>query len=247
MIIRVEKNKDNPYVVINKTLLEDKRLSWKAKGMLTYLLSKPDNWKPIREELVKASKDGITVVRNTLKELEELGYMKRQPIREDGKIKAWEHVVYEIPQTHQISENLLVENLPVEKSPVDNLTLISNDLINNDLINNKKDIICTLFDYWNSKGIIVHRKLTDTQRRHINAKLKDYTADEIREAIDNYATILNNDEYTLTHRWKLEEFLTRGFEKLKTESNPFESYRRFGTTYKPKQNVSSKLKEIDSL
>ena len=109
------------------------------------------------------------------------------------------------------------------------------------------NLICTLFDYWNSKGIIIHRKLTDTQRRHINAKLKDYTADEIREAIDNYATILNNDEYTLTHRWKLEEFLTRGFEKLKTESNPFESYRRFGTTYKPKQNVSSKLKEIDSL
>ncbi|MCU5830256.1 replication protein, partial [Clostridioides difficile] len=44
-IIRVSKDKDNPYVVLNKTCLEDVKLSWQAKGLHSYLISKPDHWK----------------------------------------------------------------------------------------------------------------------------------------------------------------------------------------------------------
>ena len=43
-IIRVSKNKNNPYFLMNNTGINDKNLSFKAKGVLAYLISKPDNW-----------------------------------------------------------------------------------------------------------------------------------------------------------------------------------------------------------
>lgn len=103
MIIRVAKNKDNPYVMMNKTGLNDPRLSFKAKGILAYLLSKPDDWKVMVSELINSSTDGKTAVYSGLKELEENGYLKRVRVyRRDertGKkvIDHWETVVYERP------------------------------------------------------------------------------------------------------------------------------------------------------
>ena len=98
-IIRVEKHTKN-FVVINKNFLEDKRISFKAKGILTYLLSKPDNWQVMTSELIEASSDGEAAVRSALKELEKYGYYKKYPVRtENGtKIDHWESLVYESPQ-----------------------------------------------------------------------------------------------------------------------------------------------------
>ena len=41
---RIKKNKENPYVMLHKHFLTDKNLSWRDKGILAYLLSKPDDW-----------------------------------------------------------------------------------------------------------------------------------------------------------------------------------------------------------
>lgn len=56
-VIRVKKRPSN-FVMMDKTFLEDDRLSYKAKGLLAYLLSKPDDWKVIVGNLVNSSKDG---------------------------------------------------------------------------------------------------------------------------------------------------------------------------------------------
>ena len=56
-IFRVAKNKDNPYVMIDKRPLENPSLSWKAKGVLAYLLSRPDDWEIILGDLIKRSTD----------------------------------------------------------------------------------------------------------------------------------------------------------------------------------------------
>jgi len=103
MIIRVAKNKDNPYVMMNKTGLNDPRLSFKAKGILAYLLSKPDDWKVMVEELINSSADGKRAVYSGLKELETYGYIKRKRVyridETTGRnvIDRWEMLVYEIP------------------------------------------------------------------------------------------------------------------------------------------------------
>ena len=97
-IIRVEKHTKN-FVILNKVFLEDKRLSFKSKGILTYLLSKPDDWTVRVNELISASTDGESSVRSALKELEACGYYRKYRVRtEDGsKIARWESVIYESP------------------------------------------------------------------------------------------------------------------------------------------------------
>ena len=97
-IIRVQKNSDNPFVMIDKRIFSDNRLSWKAKGILGYLLSKPDNWKVVVGDLVKQSTDGRTAIYSGLKELIENGYIERKIHRgEDGRFTTSEYVVYEVP------------------------------------------------------------------------------------------------------------------------------------------------------
>ena len=79
-VIRVRKS-PNSFVTMDKSFLEDSRLSYKAKGILAYLLSKPDNWKVIVGNLVNYSADGKASVYAGLKELKECGYYEKVPIR----------------------------------------------------------------------------------------------------------------------------------------------------------------------
>lgn len=145
-IIRTNK-RENPYVMIDKFGLNDERLSWKAKGLLAYLLSKPDNWQIYESDLIKRSKDGRDSIRSGLRELEKYGYMSRRQLRnEDGSFSAMEYVVYERPI---ISEEIESE-IPADGKSVDgdepqtenpstgnplteNPLLLNNDLNKNDL------------------------------------------------------------------------------------------------------------------
>lgn len=96
-IVRVAKNSN--YVTMNRAALNDKRLSWRAKGIMAYLLSMPDDWVFYMEELQTHSTDGKTSFTNGFKELKDCGYVERKPIKDDesGKIIRWETIVHEIP------------------------------------------------------------------------------------------------------------------------------------------------------
>ena len=98
-IIRVQRVAGT-FATMNKSFLEDERLSMKAKGILAYLLSKPDNWKVIVGDIIKNCKDSKSAIYAGLKELKENGYYKKEPIRsEDGsRIVRWESTVYEVPK-----------------------------------------------------------------------------------------------------------------------------------------------------
>lgn len=130
-IVRVRK-RENPYVIMDKTGLEDERLSFKAKGLLAYLLGKPDNWSARISHLQKVGPDGETAVSSGLKELEKYGYLEKKPVRNaDGTIKEWESIIYEIPTTSP------ERDFPVLDNPdMDNNGLIINDC--NKELNNKK-------------------------------------------------------------------------------------------------------------
>ena len=68
-IIRVKHNKENPYFMLNRAAVNDDRLSFKAVGILTYLLSKPDNWVVREDDLAARHTEGTHAVRSGLKEL----------------------------------------------------------------------------------------------------------------------------------------------------------------------------------
>lgn len=96
-IFRVKK--DTNYSVIHNTPLRDENLSWRAKGLLAYMLSLPDDWTFHATELSQHAKDSEKTTASIIKELKTAGYLKRYPVQdsETGKISRWETVVYEIP------------------------------------------------------------------------------------------------------------------------------------------------------
>lgn len=139
LIIRSNK-RENPYAMIDKYGLEDERLSWKAKGLLAYLLSKPDDWKIYVTELANHAKDKKDSIRAGIKELTECGYISMTRIRDEkNRFKGVQYVVYErpvsiTPQTHfPYTENPHAEKPDTGKPYTENPPLLSNDLTNNDL------------------------------------------------------------------------------------------------------------------
>ena len=108
MLFRVEKNKN--YTVLSNHHFRDKNLSLKAKGLLSLMLSLPDDWDYSINGLVKLSSDGEASVRTALSELEKNKYLFRKRIYKDGKIVDWEYIIYENPLQQ---ENLDVENQQV--------------------------------------------------------------------------------------------------------------------------------------
>lgn len=144
-ILRISKDRENPYVMINKNVMQDDRLSWKARGLMGYLLSLPDDWTIYLEELQKHSqKDGRDSLASGIKELIEHGYIVREVAREKGRFSAWTYNVFESPQTTNgkpdngpTTNGKTVSGLSIiGKSTTTNTHLTNNDSTKK--INNKK-------------------------------------------------------------------------------------------------------------
>lgn len=96
-IIRTVKNAENPFVMIDRRIFENDGLSLKAKGLLGYLLSRPDNWTICMADLVKRTKDGKASVRSAMEELENCGYVTKVQLRDGNLFNGYEYTVHELP------------------------------------------------------------------------------------------------------------------------------------------------------
>lgn len=120
-VIRVEKTKD--YTVMSNYHLKDKNLTLKAKGLLSVILSLPDNWEYSVEGIVAICKENETAVKSALKELKNNGYLVvKKLLPNETKSKKIEYVyeVYEKPLDKQHIENQGVENQGVGFLGVEN-------------------------------------------------------------------------------------------------------------------------------
>lgn len=95
MIVRVIK--DSNYVVLNKTASDDARLSYKAVGIHTYLMGKPDYWEGNETDIVRRHNDGRAAVRSGIEELITYGYLTRVRVVDKGKVMGWRLDTYETP------------------------------------------------------------------------------------------------------------------------------------------------------
>ena len=84
------------YTIVPNEMLNDKRLSWKAKGMLAYLLSLPDTWEVYVAHVRTISTDGNDSTASGLNELIEFKYVWRKP-RSGNEPGGWEYYVYDEP------------------------------------------------------------------------------------------------------------------------------------------------------
>lgn len=89
----------------------------------------------------------------------------------------------------------------------------------------EKNDVQELFDHYVSKNIILHKKLTPAMRRAIKARLRDYTYDELKNAIDNYATVYFSDAHWFTHKYPLADFMRdKDIRKFLDEADPLENF-----------------------
>jgi len=100
MIIRVQQLK-REFTILPNRILEDARLTFRAKGLLAYLLSRPPNWKCRSNHLQTVSREGRDAVRGTLKALAKYGYARLVTKRDKktGRINGREWLVFEKPRT----------------------------------------------------------------------------------------------------------------------------------------------------
>ena len=94
---RINKNKENPYVTINKDFLKRPDMSMRAKGLLAYLLSLPDDWQIKRKELTCHFSNGLESISAALQELVKTGYIVRFQIRDDDK--RFSEMIYDVYET----------------------------------------------------------------------------------------------------------------------------------------------------
>ena len=118
-IYRNKQTKD--FCTLPNALLQDKSLSYKARGLLCYLLSKPENWAVRLTDMITHS-DKDRSVRAALRELLKARYLKWEPYHEGNKIRHWEYSVYDEPQTAEslLSSFVQVQNVQVQNEEVQN-------------------------------------------------------------------------------------------------------------------------------
>jgi len=107
-VFRVEKNKN--FTVMSNYHLKEKNLSLKAKGLLSLMLSLPDDWDYSMSGLAKICKESITAIKSTLQDLKKYHYLKIHKSKDQNGRFEYEYVIYEKPY---------MENPPMEIPPLD--------------------------------------------------------------------------------------------------------------------------------
>lgn len=174
-VIRVIKNKD--YTVMSNTHLRDKRLSLKAVGLLSIVLSLPDDWHYTVKGLVGSVKDGERAVNGALSELKQYGYLqviKLYPNSERSKIE-YQYVFYEKPQG--------IQNVPLEQD-LQNVDLqnVGAYINTNKQSTNKQN---TKEQSKHKYGEYQHVLLTDKEHTHL-VELYGSSLDEHIKILDEY-------------------------------------------------------------
>ena len=96
-VFRVERIKD--YTVMSNHHLRNKNLSLKAKGLLSQMLSLPDDWDYTLKGLAAINKESVDAIRTAIWELEDAGYVVRTRVRDErGSLRGCDYYVYEYRQ-----------------------------------------------------------------------------------------------------------------------------------------------------
>ena len=135
-VFRVERN--TGYTVMSNHHLRNKELSLKAKGLLSQMLSLPEDWDYTLSGLSYINRESIDAIRTAVWELEKAGYITRRQGRDEkGKMTAIEYTIYEQPQPPELDcpvlENPTADNPILENPTTDNPTSENPTQLNKDI------------------------------------------------------------------------------------------------------------------
>ena len=206
-VFRIEKT--NNYTVMSNYHLKDINLSYRAKGLLSFMLSLPDDWDYSVKGLVKVSKESIKAIRSTLKELEEMGYLIRTRIQLDNGRFDYEYAIYETPYTqkgHAVNgytlEDTQINTKEInikEQDKIDKtINMITKELINRNFIETNDldlfrydELFNTLLQEYEYKEIIISSKYV-IERFRLNNGL-DENNNPIKDKFNYFKNSLINN------------------------------------------------------
>jgi len=132
----IREKKERDYTVVDNTYIRDCDISWKAKGLFTYILSLPENWKIYMSELVNHSTGGREELKSIIKELINAGYIIRSKTQDKkGLFIGWSYNIIESPDCGINRER---ENRPSDIPTSENKPLLNTNLILNTNKQNKE-------------------------------------------------------------------------------------------------------------
>ena len=147
-VFRVERN--TGYTVMSNHHLRNKELSLKAKGLLSQMLSLPEDWDYTLSGLSYINRESIDAIRTAVWELEKAGYITRRQGRDEkGKMTAIEYTIYEQPQPPELdcpvlenptADNPILENPTTDNPTSENPTQLNKDIQRTDLPKKEKII-----------------------------------------------------------------------------------------------------------
>ena len=135
-VFRVERNRG--YTVMSNHHLRNRGLTLKAKGLLSQMLSLPDNWDYTLEGLSRINREKIDAIREAVRELEKAGYIVRSRERDKkGRLRGADYIIYEQPQPPVLDlptlENPTLDTPTLEKPMLENPTLENPTQLNKDI------------------------------------------------------------------------------------------------------------------
>lgn len=154
-VFRVERN--NGYTVMSNHHLRNKELTLKAKGLLSQMLSLPENWDYTLRGLANINRESVDAIRTAVWELEKAGYIIRKQGRDEkGKLKAIEYIIYEEPHLPEKFNPML--DSPMLENPISDEPVLENPTTDNPLPENpmqlNKEIVNK--ELSNTKSIPIH-------------------------------------------------------------------------------------------
>ena len=190
-VIRVNKNRD--YTVMSNYHFKDKSLSLKAKGLLSQMLSLPEEWDYTIAGLTAINKENISAIKSALDELKTCGYLIVTKLMPDktasGRIE-YIYDIYEQPHKKQAGEKQDIENLSLENQDVENDRQYNTYKSNTDDKGTNKsktdnEYIKNIVEYLNAKADTKYRASTESTARHVRARLNEgFSVDDFYTVID---------------------------------------------------------------
>lgn len=164
-VFRLERTRD--YTVMSNHHLRDKRLSLKAKGLLSQMLSLPEDWDYTLSGLAYINRESKDAIRSAINELERAGYVQRhQTTNASGKFSVNEYIIYERP----ISTNPL-QGKPSSDNPTPDKPLQDNPTqLNTKKSNTEKQST----DIQNTDSIPSFRESPEAKRRESKSEYQEY-------------------------------------------------------------------------
>lgn len=234
-VFRVNKTED--YTVMSNHHLKEKDMSLKAKGLLSLMLSLPDEWDYSIIGLVMISKENESSIKSALNELKKFKYLKVTKLMpnetESGRIE-YIYDIYEQPYKKQEVEKQGVENLGVEFQPVENPLQLNTNKLNTNKLNTK-------YIYM---GAYKRVKLTKEQYDKLIEDYGEEYINKIIDRLDEYVESNNNknkySNYNLVIRKAIREKWFNIIYPIKSKVPKW-----YGEEIKEDKATSKEIKELE--